>query len=286
MKKLLRYPFLCLLVLSMAAAAPFVWQQIGLLPDFSVQEPDPPFVIEPPADPDVPASGPAELRRPVLSLPLERLSDLPSAPESVLPEPQPEEPTGPVKPKEPFANALFVGDSRTVGIQKYAGIEGADFFASTGMSVYNVFDRKVDVAGQKGLLLTELLSQKSYDRIFVMLGINELGYNFDKTVETYGQVVETLRELQPEAYIHIQANLHVTKAKSDGDKLYNNDNINRLNEALASLADGESVFYMDVNPAFDDEDGALGGGLSGDGVHPYGKCYATWADWLLENTPA
>lgn len=284
MKKLLRYPFLCLLVLSVAVGMPFVWQQIGLLPARETADA---------VDASVPApvirsedSAPMPVRRPVLSPPPERLSDLPAAPESVLPEPQPEEPAGPVKPEDPFANALFVGDSRTVGIQKYAGIEGADFFASTGMSVYNVFDRKVDVAGQKGLLLTELLSQKSYDRIFVMLGINELGYSMDKTVETYRQVVDSLRELQPEAYIHIQANLHVTKAKSDGDKLYNNDNINRLNEALAALADGETVFYLDANPAFDDENGALGGDLSGDGVHPYGKCYATWADWLLENTPA
>ena len=34
MKKLLKYPFLCLLVLSMVAGAPFIWQQIGLLPKF------------------------------------------------------------------------------------------------------------------------------------------------------------------------------------------------------------------------------------------------------------
>lgn len=284
MKKLLRYPFLCLLVLTVAAGMPFVWQQIGLLPSFSVTD-EPSILPEEPTEPAPEAQPPLD-RRPVLSAPPERLPDLLPEADIALPDDLPEEPAGPVKPEDPFANALFVGDSRTVGIQKYAGIEGADFFASTGMSVYDVFDRKVDAAGQKGLLLTQLLAQKSYDRIFVMLGINELGYNFDKTVETYGQVLETLRELQPEAYILIQANLHVTRAKSDGDKLYNNDNINRLNEALAGLADGETVFYMDVNPAFDDEDGALGGSLSGDGVHPYGKCYSSWADWLRENTPA
>ena len=38
MKKLLKYPFLCLLLVTMAAAAPFMWQQIGLLPQFSSQE--------------------------------------------------------------------------------------------------------------------------------------------------------------------------------------------------------------------------------------------------------
>ena len=38
MKNLLKYPFLCLLVLTMLAAAPFIWQQIGLLPEFSLRE--------------------------------------------------------------------------------------------------------------------------------------------------------------------------------------------------------------------------------------------------------
>lgn len=295
MKKLLRYPFLLLLVLSMAAAAPLIWEQLGLLPDRSAEESQPPapsrepVMSENPEAPAPPEPSAPDRQPPPTLLPPQRLPEVPQEPSSTpddTPESLPEEPAGPEKPEDPFANALFVGDSRTVGIQKYAGIEGADFFASTGMSVYNLFDRKVDAAGQKDLLLTQLLAQKSYDRIFVMLGINELGYNMDKTVETYRQVVASLRELQPQAYIHIQANLHVTKSKSDGDKLYNNGNINKLNEGLAALADGETVFYLDVNPAFDDENGALGGDLSGDGVHPYGKCYATWADWLLENTPA
>ena len=99
-------------------------------------------------------------------------------------------------------------------------------------------------------------------------------------------MVDRLRELQPGAYIHIQANLHVTKEKSDGDKLYNNTNINRLNEAISALADGETVFYLDVNPTFDDENGCLAADLTWDGVHLLGKYYSSWADWLRENTPA
>ena len=33
MKKLLKYPFLCLLVLTAVIAMPFTWQEIGLLPE-------------------------------------------------------------------------------------------------------------------------------------------------------------------------------------------------------------------------------------------------------------
>ncbi|MBR4991853.1 MAG: hypothetical protein IKY86_02525 [Clostridia bacterium] len=302
MKKLLKYPFLCLLVLSMVIGAPFIWQQIGLLPEISLWQEaaaELPQVVEPPQldAPEQPVQ-PDESETP--DLPVQEAT--PSAddpmqppakpdkpfvkPGAVIDREQPQEVMPPEKPENPFAGALFIGDSRTVGIGKYAGIKDADFFASTGMSVYSLFTKKVDMTDRKGVLLEDLLTERKYDRIYLMLGINELGYNFDRTVETYGQVVDTLRALQPQAYIHIQANLHVTKEKSSTDKLFTNANIDRLNQALAQLADDRAVFYMDVNPAFDDEEGNLGADLTWDGVHLLSKHYKLWADWLLENTPA
>lgn len=303
MKNLLKYPFLCLLVLTMLAAAPFIWQQIGLLPEFSLREeasvqlpeirdPAPQKMPTEPALPDAPVppdGSEQEALPPTQNQPLQPAPtpDKPFVkPGAVVDHERPQEAKPPEKPENPFEGALFIGDSRTVGIGKYAGIQEADFFASTGMSVYSLFTKKVDMADRKGVLLEDLLAEKTYDRIYLMLGINELGYNFDRTVETYGQVVEALRALQPQAYIHIQANLHVTQAKSDSDQLFTNANINRLNEALAGLADDRAVFYMDVNPAFDDETGNLGADLTWDGVHLLSKHYSLWADWLRENTPA
>lgn len=40
-----------------------------------------------------------------------------------------------------FNDALFIGDSRTMGLKEYGQMEGAEFFANTGMSVYNVKDK-------------------------------------------------------------------------------------------------------------------------------------------------
>lgn len=302
MKKLLKYPFLCLLVLTMVIGAPFIWQQIGLLPELPLGEEatvELPQVVEPPQldAPDLPVQpvAPEAPDLPVQEVtpPADHPLQPPAEPDKPFVKPgavvdreQPQDVTAPVKPENPFAGALFIGDSRTVGIGKYAGIKDADFFASTGMSVYTLFTKKVDMTDRKGVLLEDLLAERKYDRIYLMLGINELGYNFDRTVETYGQAVDTLRALQPQAYIHIQANLHVTKEKSSTDKLFTNANIDRLNQALAHLADDRVVFYLDVNPAFDDEEGNLGADLTWDGVHLLSKHYKLWADWLLENTPA
>ena len=42
-------------------------------------------------------------------------------------------------------SSLFIGDSRTVGLADYADLDNATFFASVGMTVYNVWENKVSV---------------------------------------------------------------------------------------------------------------------------------------------
>lgn len=309
MKKLLHYPFLCLLVLTAVLAAPFIWKEMGLPPEGlptleqaelplpELKDPAPPqetVTAEPnvalPPDTTVTVPDNAAVDVPVVpDVPINQPEPSPSGPIRDQPpeEEEAQEPPAPPKPENPFEGALFIGDSRTVGIGKYAGITEADFFATTGMSVYSIFDEKVKVGDRtEKCTLETLLSEEQYDRIYLMLGINELGYNLERTAETYGTVVARLRELQPEAYIYIQANLHVTKKKSDSDKTYNNDRINRLNESISAFADGEQVHYLDVNPVYDDENGAMTANYTWDEVHLMAKHYALWADYLRENTPA
>ncbi len=50
-----------------------------------------------------------------------------------------------------FEDALFIGDSRTVGMYEYGGLEDtADFYAAKGLTVYRLFDTPVvEVPGQK-----------------------------------------------------------------------------------------------------------------------------------------
>ena len=294
MKKILKYPFLCLLVLTMLAAAPFIWKQIGLLPKSPAQEQPEDPTLSLPEIPETPQSPESQEDLPPPSQDIfppvtPNLPETPAEPQ-VPGDPdakhEPKDPVLPEKPENPFEGALFIGDSRTVGISEYSGITEADFFASVGMSVYTMFKETHDVGDLKNCSLETLLGQKQYQRIYLMLGINELGYNFQKTVDTFAAAVDTLRQLQPDAVVILQANLHVTKKRSDSDTLYNNGNINRLNEAIAALADEEHVYFIDVNPVFDDENGSLSADYTWDAVHILGKYYVTWADWLRENTPA
>ncbi len=184
--------------------------------------------------------------------------------------------------EEFFSTVLFIGDSRSVGLYEYAGLEGADFFATSGMSVFRLWEKEVSVPGVGKLTLEELLKQKQYDTIFLMTGINELGYEHTAIVKRYGDTMETIQALQPETVLYVCANLHVTKDRSDRDEIYNNEQIDWLNGEIAGLAEESPAVYLDVNPLFDDEQGALRSDYSGDDTHPYGKYYQEWGRWLYE----
>ena len=185
--------------------------------------------------------------------------------------------------KEYFDDALFIGDSRTVGISEYGDLNNAIFFANTGMSVYNVFEKNVSVPQVGKLKLEQLLTYKKFGKIYIMLGINELGYNQEKTLKKYKDLLNFIQEKQSNAIIYIEANLHVTAERSNKDKTINNININKINNEISQLADNEKIFFIDVNEKFDDENGNLSSNYTQDNVHIYAKYYKEWSDWLSQN---
>lgn len=184
-----------------------------------------------------------------------------------------------------FDDAIFFGDSRTLGISDYSGLN-ADFYCENGMTIYKLLDEKGVVCQATGERddLNQVLQQKKYGKIYIMLGMNELGYRDTAYfLEQYAAVLLQLREWQPDAVIYIQANLHVSREKNNVKSEFNNININDKNAAIATLADGKGIFFLDVNPLFTDSDGYLNDDLTFDGIHLHAQGYMTWRDFLMEH---
>lgn len=181
-----------------------------------------------------------------------------------------------------FDDALFIGDSRTVGIAEYGYLENADYFADVSMTVFKLFTAKLSVDGGEKVSLETALTQKQYGKVYVMVGINELGHNREQAVAKFGELISLIETTQPGATIYICANLHVTESRSKTDAIINNDNINSYNKALSAFADGENKFYIDVNPVFDDMSGSLSEDYASDSAHMEAQHYDMWCDWLME----
>lgn len=183
-----------------------------------------------------------------------------------------------------FEDALFIGDSRTIGIKEYGNLEGTTFFALEGMSIHNLWKKEIDVEELGEITLEELLNTHQFGKVYMMLGYNELGYDQTYSAKKYKDALDRIHELEPDAIIYICSNLHVAEALSSTSDRYNNTNINDYNEKLQVFADQKTFFYIEVNVPFDDENGNLPIEYTEDKVHLYAKYYRQWCEWFCENT--
>ncbi len=185
-----------------------------------------------------------------------------------------------------FADAVFIGDSRTVGMYEYGGLEEtADFFASTGLTIYKLFDAEiVPVEGQKKKITVEqALTENSYRKIYLMIGINEMGTGtVESFADAYRAAVDHLLELQPDAILYIQGIMKVTAQRSGQGDYINNEGIEERNEALKQIADNDRIFYLDVNPQICDESGGMTPSYTFDGVHLKAQYIDIWKTFLKE----
>ncbi len=178
-----------------------------------------------------------------------------------------------------FDDALFIGDSRTVGLRDYTSLsDHADFYCETSLTIYKVMEESF-----KGLgTIPDALAAKDYGKIYIMVGINELGRGTTENyMEKYTEVIDTLRELEPEAKIFIQAVMRVSGKKDSEDGIFNNSNMNAINNAVSTLADNEHIFYIDVNEAVCDEDGNLNADYTFDQINLLVACDELWKEFLL-----
>ena len=187
-----------------------------------------------------------------------------------------------------FSDALFIGDSRTVGLFDYGGMESfTSFMARESTTVYDLFDDNEKMfytpLGKKTTerTLKDLLSKAKFRKIYISVGVNELG--IPDTMDYYQEfrkVVTRINKLQPDAIIYIQGIMHVSKDMSKKDHVFNNTAIVQRNQAISTLANGRNIFYIDMNEDLCDKDGNLKDDLTGDGIHLKASACALWYQFL------
>lgn len=188
-----------------------------------------------------------------------------------------------------FSDALFIGDSRTVGLCEYGSLKGnAAFLAKESVNVYNVLDQELRFTDHDGetwnAYVEDILKDNKYGKVYVALGVNELGIGTTYMYyEKYRDIIAMIREYQPDALIFIQGIMHVSYEKSSSDSCRNNTVIYQRNLAISTLANGRDIFYIDMNPYVCNADGDLLPDLSGDGIHLKASAYEKWDKSLMDN---
>ena len=184
-----------------------------------------------------------------------------------------------------FDDTLFIGDSRMCGLRDFARMGGGDYFCDVGMTVFNLWERSATDYGYGTMELKDLLGLIPYGKIYVALGINEAGFPMKNFVAEYEALIRKLQQMQPDAIIILQSVMAVTEEYAGGRSYFAPSYLAQMNEFIASLADDETVFYLDVNEAVTDENGYLLKELTLDGCHLLAKQVPVWADWLKRSVP-
>ena len=183
-----------------------------------------------------------------------------------------------------FDDAIFLGDSRTVGLRAFGSFNNSSYFAKTGISV-NSFFMYPALDEETNLTLTQTLSLRQYKKVYIMIGVNDAAMVPIEDFETqFFDAIREIQNLQPDAIIYIQSILGVTKNKELRDPYhYSNERVLERNSLLKSKCDGEKLIYLDVFSAFTDEEGYLNQFNSSDGLHLNSSDYDIWCDYLMQH---
>ena len=181
-----------------------------------------------------------------------------------------------------FSDAAFFGNSLMEGLGGYGGLESGSFFAHAKTALYNMDTEKnalLDDGGEGTLY--EAMTQRQYGKVYVLLGVNEIGWDAAFFADRFGSFLERLQRDEPEAEIYIMSLSPVTSEVSETHEYFNMDRVRAYNEALLALAEEKSCWYLDLCQALAGEDGYLPPECAADdGIHLTQDAYLLLADYL------
>lgn len=169
-----------------------------------------------------------------------------------------------------FKNAAIIGNSLVEGLKMYSNLTTATYYSGTSMSVVSAMSKEIP-----------LLEGKTHDKVYIELGINEIGNSVDTFKKNYGEMIDAIREYLPDAELYIMSILPVSQAKS-GEGYFTIDRVKAYNSALYELAEEKECYYLDVYSALVGSDGYLPADETWDGVHLSPDTYGIWENCIRE----
>lgn len=218
----------------------------------------------------------------------------PSPEPTETPSPEPEFPVyefgTPLEESEPvedsyFDDVVFLGDSRTEGLQLFGGLAHGTYYWARGMTVFRVDDPQYAQFKVNGADYTMIgaLKQKQYKAVYIMVGVNELGYPADSYETGLAAFVDKVVEAQPNAVVYLQIMPPINDALARKNGLadcINNANLSAFNAALIRVAKEKRVVLLNTAEVYTDEDGQLQADIAADGCHFTSGGYPRWIEYL------
>ena len=175
-----------------------------------------------------------------------------------------------------FDDAVFVGDSLTMGISYFAGFN-SEFLSIAGLSTKSL--KSEPLANGKTVYQT-IADMDRLNKLYIMLGTNEMAYEKPwEFIARYSEFIDYVRGYFPNVLIYIQSIMPVSEKRSQNSGI-KNYMVTDHNIYLKNLATEKQCYYIDVNSHFAGPDGYLPAEAGGDGIHLSPQNYRKMAQYL------
>lgn len=187
---------------------------------------------------------------------------------------------------ETNSKVAFIGDSRTQGFIMYNGLKNVQDYSYIGLMVDTAVTKKfIKTDNGEKITLLEDMKNKDINRVYIMLGVNELGWVYPQVFKLkYGELVDKIKQVKPNCKIYLQSIIPVTKSRDKSDKIFNNKKINEFNTLIKEVSNEKNVEYLDVASALKDSEGYLPEEASTDGIHVGKKYCEKWLSYIKNNS--
>ena len=173
-----------------------------------------------------------------------------------------------------FSDTAILGNSLVEGLRLYSKLK-VDYYSGTSMSLYSaLYTRNVRLSSGAYGTQINAMAQKQYGKIYIELGINEMGGSLSTNISRYCTLLDQIRAVQPNAEIYVMAVTPTSRAKIGTS--FSRDRVVAYNTALYQLAADWGCYYLDVFTPLADSEGYLPSSQTWDGVHFTAAKYAAW----------
>ncbi len=157
-----------------------------------------------------------------------------------------------------FDDAVFVGDSITVGLGNYKILPAENVYADIGLNLDTIQTKQTVQTSSGSVTVLDALKLKKPSKVYIMLGSNGIAWiKPESLAKKYEAFLDQVIEALPDATIYVESILPVAASKEAADARYSNASINEYNQLLFNLAKEKGVYYLDCHASFKGADGAL-----------------------------
>ncbi len=182
-----------------------------------------------------------------------------------------------------FNKAVFIGDSRMLGLIRYTDIEPINF-CGVGFSVASYDTVTFVKSGEDNLTVRDALRELTdYDAVYISTGLNELGWASANFESEYSRMLDDISAVVRGRPIYVQLIMPVT-TEFETSRIMNpyelkNSNVEVFNNIIRKIAVNKQLYLLDCSDMFSLENNTLDPEFSSDGAHLTREAYNTQLDY-------